>query len=313
MRNTQPATIDHAPVTATQSGRLLDAFYSGKATRTIEAYRTDLARFTDNLAADTPEAAAHMLIENGNGAANSLALDYRAAMLDEGLSPATINRRLSALRSVVKLARTIGLVAWSLDVPNVKAKTYRDTSGPGASGVRLLLSSVAADSTAKGARNRALIHLLYDLGLRRAEVVALDVEHLDVEAATLSIVGKGRRERETVTVPPSTLAALLLWIGSRDAGPMFTTFSRAARNERLTGNGLYRIIRSIGQAAGIKARPHGLRHAAITEALDVTGGNVRAVQRFSRHADVRTLALYDDNRTDMAGEVAAMVAGGVAL
>lgn len=313
MRNTQPATIDHAPVTATQSGRLLDAFYSGKATRTIEAYRTDLARFTDNLNADTPEAAAHMLIENGNGAANSLALDYRAAMLDEGLSPATINRRLSALRSVVKLARTIGLVAWSLDVPNVKAKTYRDTSGPGASGVRLLLSSVAADSTAKGARNRALIHLLYDLGLRRAEVVALDVEHLDVEAATLSIVGKGRRERETVTVPPSTLAALLLWIGSRDAGPMFTTFSRAARNERLTGNGLYRIIRSIGQAAGIKARPHGLRHAAITEALDVTGGNVRAVQRFSRHADVRTLALYDDNRTDMAGEVAAMVAGGVAL
>jgi integrase/recombinase XerC len=51
-----------------------------------------------------------------------------------------------------------------------------------------------------------------------------------------------------------------------------------------------------------------LRHAAITEALDVTGGDVRRVQKFSRHRDVRTLTTYDDNRTDMAGEVAKMVA-----
>ena len=54
--------------------------------------------------------------------------------------------------------------------------------------------------------------------------------------------------------------------------------------------------------------PHGIRHTAITEALNLTQGDVRAVQRFSRHRDVRVLTIYDDNRTDLGGKVARMVA-----
>jgi hypothetical protein len=53
------------------------------------------------------------------------------------------------------------------------------------------------------------------------------------------------------------------------------------------------------------------RHAAITEALDFTGGNVRAVQKFSRHRDVRVIERYDDNRTDLAGQVARQLAATV--
>jgi integrase/recombinase XerC len=60
---------------------------------------------------------------------------------------------------------------------------------------------------------------------------------------------------------------------------------------------------------GLTVSPHGLRHAGITEALERTGGNVRAVQHSSRHRDLRTLTTYDDNRTDWAGEVAELVAG----
>ena len=58
----------------------------------------------------------------------------------------------------------------------------------------------------------------------------------------------------------------------------------------------------------MKTRPHGLRHAAITAALDATNGDVRRVQRFSRHADARTLLIYDDARSDMGGEIAALIA-----
>jgi integrase/recombinase XerC len=64
------------------------------------------------------------------------------------------------------------------------------------------------------------------------------------------------------------------------------------------------MVRELGRRLGMKVWPHGLRHAAITEALDLTGGNVRAVQRFSRHRDVRVLERYDDNRRDLGGEVA---------
>jgi len=70
-------------------------------------------------------------------------------------------------------------------------------------------------------------------------------------------------------------------------------------------------VRRLGAAAGVRARPHGLRHAAITAALDATGGDVRAVQKFSRHRDVRVLQRYDDNRRDLAGGVARRVAEGL--
>jgi site-specific recombinase XerD len=80
---------------------------------------------------------------------------------------------------------------------------------------------------------------------------------------------------------------------------------------RLTAIGLYGVVRELGRRLGFKVWPHGLRHAAITEALDLTGGNVRAVQRFSRHRDVRVLERYDDNRRDLGGEVAKQVAASV--
>ena len=64
---------------------------------------------------------------------------------------------------------------------------------------------------------------------------------------------------------------------------------------------------TLGAAVGLSVRPHGLRHAAITAALDLTG-DLRAVQRFSRHRDVRVLTRYDDNRADLGGVVARTVA-----
>ena len=74
-----------------------------------------------------------------------------------------------------------------------------------------------------------------------------------------------------------------------------------------------RIVETLGEKAKLSGtvRPHGLRHAAITEALERTNGNLRLVQRFSRHRDVRVLEVYDDNRTDLGGEVARLVAAAV--
>jgi integrase len=80
---------------------------------------------------------------------------------------------------------------------------------------------------------------------------------------------------------------------------------------RLTAIALYGVVRELDRRLGFKVWPHGLRHAAITEALDLTGGNVWAVQRFSRHRDVRVLERYDDNRRDLGGEVAKQVAASV--
>jgi hypothetical protein len=77
--------------------------------------------------------------------------------------------------------------------------------------------------------------------------------------------------------------------------------------------GDYGVVRALARHAGLDGviSPHRLRHAAITQALDGTGGDVRRVKRFSRHAKIDTLLAYDDNRTDQAGEVSALLANGV--
>jgi integrase/recombinase XerC len=233
--------------------------------------------------------------------------------LERGLSPATINRRLAALRSLVKVAGTLGIVPWNLEVSNVKSKAYRDTRGPGQDGFRRLLGEVEARRDRKGMRDRAILRLLYDLALRRGEVVGLDLNDVDLEAGKLAVLGKGRTEKQLVTLPEPTKNALRGWIVVRgtEPGPVFVNVDRAGKGCRLTGCGLYYLVRKAGKDAGLTTRPHALWHSAITAALDLSRGDIRAVQKFSRHSDPRTLNVYDDNRADMAGEIARKVASEV--
>ena len=290
---------------------LVALFLSGRSLRTLQAYRDDLQDYQVFVGAPTLDAAAAHLLESGQGAANAAVLAYRAHLLERGLAPATVNRRLAALRSLVKLARTLGLVPWTLDVPAVKGEGYRDTRGPGVEGVRKLLGALADRQDAKGLRDRVIIRLLFDLALRRAEVVALDVEDVDLAAGTVAVLGKGRREKLVRTLPDATRAVLADWLAIRGTapGPLLVNADRARKcASGLTTTSVYRVVRALGAGVGLTVRPHALRHSAITAALELTGGDVRKVQRFSRHSDVRVLQRYDDNREDLAGEVAREVA-----
>ena len=94
-------------------------------------------------------------------------------------------------------------------------------------------------------------------------------------------------------------------------GPLFINFDHAGKGKRLTGTSIYRIIQKLGRKANINVRPHGLRHSAITEALEATGGNIRAVARFSRRKSIQTLMIYDDNRKDLGGDIARLIASEV--
>lgn len=312
------ATIAAAPspILATHTAGLLAAFYSSLSPNTLEAYRRDLGDFTAHLGAVNVEAAARLLVAGTLGEANALALAYRSAMIQAGRSPATINRRLSAVRSLVALARTLGFVPWVIEVKNVRSESYRDTRGPQVGGVEALLAAAKRQEALKAARDAAMVRLMFDMALRRGEVVALDLADIDVAGRRAWVLGKGRREKVPLTLPDQTLAATVSWISVRgaEAGPLFVNLDctgKGAADRRLTGQGLWTVIKALGRAASIDVRPHGLRHASITTALDLTRGDVRVVQKHSRHSSVAVLMRYDDNRADMAGVVAAMVAAEV--
>ncbi len=290
---------------------LIQDWLRSRGLRTREAYQGDLKDFAKFLGVETPEGATQSLIQGGPTSANELALKYRNSLKERGLKSNTINRRISAIRSIIKLARILGWVSWSLEIGGEKREPYRDTSGPGRDGFRLLLERIKTRKDKKGIRDYAILRLLHDLGLRRGEVASLDLEHVDLAGGKILVLGKGREGRVTLTLPEPTRNALEDWISARgsDPGPLFTSLDRAKKGDgRITGEAIYYLVRGLGTKVGIKTRPHGLRHLAITEALDLTRGDLRAVQRFSRHRDIRVLNAYDDSRQDLGGAVARKVA-----
>jgi integrase/recombinase XerC len=306
----------HAPATATLGKvDLLGAFLAGRKPTTLRAYRKDLTDFAAFLGVPGPGEAVGFLVGGDAGRANALTLGYKAHLTDRKLAPATVARRVAALRSVVKLARTLGRVTWAIDIPSPRAEAYRDTRGPGLAGWKAMLRAAQEKATSpKGQRDLALLRLMHDLGLRRGEVVALDRADLDLEAGTVAVVGKGKSEKVPLTLNPPTAAALADWVKARGdwPGPLFVRLDRAAgpgRPGRLDAGNVARVSHGVGRRAGVArgTNPHGLRHQGITRALDLAQGDVRKVRRFSRHAKLETLLKYDDNRNDEAGAIARML------
>jgi integrase/recombinase XerC len=311
MKNPSVALVRIKPETrlATVHGpdALVSLFLSGKSKTTLLAYRADLEAFSRFLGTSDLDSAAALFMGYGHGEANQVALSYRSAMIERGLAPATCNRRLAAVRSLVKLARITGRINWNLEIPAVRSEKYRDTKGPGLQGFRAIYDSASQQSPAMAARNKAILRVLWSQGLRRAELVELDLVHLDQQGKRLSVLGKGRRERKWVELPEKTMEALSAWLlvrGSQD-GPLLTNLDRRTKGTRLTGAGLYKIIRGLGEDVGLKTRPHGIRHATITQRI-ASGMTLPEVQDFSRHSDIKTLMVYNDRLQNAAGKLAAM-------
>src|SRR5438552_17715693 len=89
---------------------LLDSFLEGRNARTIRAYLQDLTDFASFLEFGDVNKTINFLVSITGGGANGIVLAYRAHMTTRGMKSATINRRLASLRSIVKLARTLGLI-----------------------------------------------------------------------------------------------------------------------------------------------------------------------------------------------------------
>jgi integrase/recombinase XerC len=278
--------------------------------------RWDVADLDKFLGSPTEGGSCLALVSGGSGQANAIATAYLRSMLDKKLSAATINRRLSTLRVVIKLARKFELITWALEIDSLKVESFRDTRGPGRGGWLQLLDKAtrAARLGAKGRRDLAIIRLLHDHGLRRSEVVSLELADWDAEGTRLAILGKGKTARSWISVNPATCVALMRWIADRgpDPGPLFTRLNNGRPKEALAGIGgrtVEDLVRGLGKEAGLAAavRPHGLRHQGITRVLELNNGNIDSAQKFARHADPKTTQKYNDNRADVAGEMARLL------
>ena len=282
---------------------------SFRSENTRRAYGREIEAFAAFTKQEDAASAVAAFLSLADGPAHAIADAWRTAKLAKGLSPAAINRSMAALNSLVASARRHGFTALRLEAKGERSQSYRDTRGPGVQGVQAMLAGSRRQDRRKAARDEAIIRLAFGLGLRRGEIAELNIAHVDLEADRLSIMGKGRAERELLTLPAEAKKAIERWLGFRNAvdpdAALFVSLSSGMPEARISGAGVYHLITTLGQRVGVKARPHGLRHTAVTEALNVFSGDYRKVRAFSRHSSLDIVRRYDDNRADHGGQVAA--------
>ncbi len=291
---------------------LLGMVLAGLAEQTALGYASDLRTLGEFLGIYVVAKVISHLLRLDRGQVNALASAWLASMLDAGRSPATVRRRYAALARVFRAGRRFGLTEVTPEAELPRTEVLRDTAGPGRRGWARMLDvaeTEAATGRPESVRNLAVVVLAHDRGLRRGELSGLDwPDDFDGARPAVRVLGKGKREPEWLTVSDRAAAAVRAWVAVRgDApGPLFTRCDRASKApERLDGHGINELVKALGRRAGMPRtmRAHGLRHQAITEALD-SGWSIRDVMVFSRHANPKTVMTYDDRRRDVGGEIA---------
>lgn len=287
---------------------------------TKKSYEKSLTYFFDFAYGEKPsEKVVSQFLQLGKFDAVRIVLKYKCDLIAKGLAEGTVNCRLSALRSLVAFAAKIGRCKWTLDdVKSEPVKHYRDTSGVSPDEIGKMLA-VCDRKTIKGKRDYAILRLLWTNALRRNEVASLNIGDFNYQERSLKILGKGHGSQQTIiSLDIETVVSIREWLSCDDTRDpralypnraLFRALDNGHVGHRLTGAAIYQLVSDASKLSGVKKRmsPHKIRHSAITAALDATDGNVREVQKLSRHKKLDTLMIYDDNRTNIQRQVSELL------
>jgi len=284
---------------------LVDWLNTKRSPHTRRVYQKDIQNFLADLGTELGK----FLTLDRHGAFE-LVSRYKGELIQKGLKSATINRRLAAIKSLVCFSYNCGHSDFMLEsVKGEKLSAYRDTSGVDPETFKRVLSGIDRTSL-KGVRDYALLMLLWSNALRRSEVSKASIADFDPVTKTLRIFGKGRgNNSEIISLGSGTVTAIEAWLEARGEHQpdkaLFCSINPGYRDGRLSTQAIYNIVSDRFQSAGITKTmsPHRIRHSSITAALEATGGDVRRVQKLSRHSLLNTLLIYDDNRKNHQGEV----------
>lgn len=228
---------------------------------------------------------------------------YLRAVLSERYAPSTANRHLAALRGVLREAWRLGQLTAEeyhriADIESVRGERRPAGRSLDTGELRALFDACAADASTAGARDAALLAVLYSCGLRRAEIVRLDLSDYDAPSGALHVRhGKGRKER-LVYLNADARVIIDRWIALRGDGdgPLLFAVRRGGwidRTKPMTGQAVLYILRRRASETGVRPfSPHDMRRTFISDLLD-KGADIATVQALAGHANVGTTARYD--------------------
>ncbi len=257
----------------------------GLSENTLESYERDLKKYALFTKDKGPDAVTKADV-----------VSFMALLSSRGISTQSAARNLAAVRGFHKYLLIDGLARTD---PTVNLETPRGWK-------RLPKTLPAAEvegllaqpdpSTPIGARDRAMLELLYATGLRASELVGLKLSDINLERGFLTVMGKGSKER-AVPMGESAVAALHAYLqGARPAllkGKESDILFISSRHRRITRQTFWGRIKFHARQAGIEQNisPHTLRHSFATHLLD-NGADLRVVQAMLGHSDISTTQIY---------------------
>ena len=285
-----------APALAGAVDGWLDELRRGRrlSPRTVDAYARDLSDYSGF--------AGHHKLRGWAEATTTFVDGYFATLERRGLSTATLARRRSTLKGFHAFLGRVGHVAE--DPVGLLPPPRRERKLPHAlsrDDVEALIAHPEGEEPL-ALRDRALLELAYAGGLRVSELVGLTRDAVDLKGRSLTVTGKGDKQR-LVPFGRAAARALAAWLergrpqlareGTRQGRVRHDHVFVNARGGTLSRMGWWKILRGHARGAGVTARvhPHALRHSFATHLLE-GGADLRVVQELLGHARVSTTAIY---------------------
>lgn len=244
---------------------------------------------------------------------------YRDRLMENGMSSATVNRKLVAIRSFIKWAMACKLIDYNpLDIVKLpKVQTESPTLAFDDTEVVAMINAPKLNNK-KGHMDRVIMVLLFSLGLRRSELASIKVKDFYQERGhyVIRIKGKGGKERHLplndtlIHELKNYLDALATFGLSLDEDDYLIQSAKKGKNDKpIDGSTIYRVIEKYAKKCGInkKVSPHSCRATAISHLLDTQKTPIRDVAIFAGHSKITTTERYDKRREGLDNSAAYQV------
>ena len=222
-------------------------------------------------------------------------VEYTDALIRRGKSPAIVTRSVASIKSFYTCLVSWGVVeqnpAKGVATARVERKLPQVLTGQE---VELFLEQPDCLEP-KGCRDRAMLELLYATGIRVSELIALDVDDVNLPSGMLKCFGKGKER--LIPLYPAAVRALKEYL--RTVRPQLVDTAEETalfvnmNGERMSRQGFWKIIKFYQEKAGIQKEitPHTLRHSFAAHLLE-NGADLRAIQEMLGHADISSTQIY---------------------
>ena len=254
---------------------------------TIKSYSTDINQFTLFLSSE------FQIEDKINEISFQIIRTWIASLLEKGISPRSVNRKISTLKTYFKfLVRETKLI----ENPMIKVVAPKSKKRLPVfieqDQIESLLSEVQFEKGFIGRRNKLIIELFYVTGIRLSELINIKISDIDFNNQSIKVLGKRNKER-IIPLSSNVINALNLFIKSNKQNKyLFTNLE----GDKLYNKLVYRVVNKyIGKISSVNKRsPHILRHTFATHMLN-NGADINAIKELLGHANLSATQVYTHN------------------